>query len=196
MVFVCHLLLHRYSIRFLWAFSQATTLLIWGTDSDWTKINDRLWNPKHHETKGHCRVTPSCSILLASFLLLVHFSESVISYANLFIAWTTLGHVSSRHVGRGCKFSLYFVLSAWICLQVAIHIFHFHQISAICKLKCFQNVWGVTWVTFLGIWVSNVWWWKHSDNGYFPPHLTAKALSLTFLTFSLREDDLQWSVDS
>lgn len=74
--------------------------------------------------------------------------------------------------------------------------FRFHQMAAICKLKCFQNVWGATWVTFLGIRVSNVWWWKHSDNGHFPPHLTAKALSLTFLTFSFREDELQWSVDS
>lgn len=157
----------------------------------------------HHKTEGH-RVPSrdkmndifgSCRVLLVYFLLLVHLSKSVISYANLFLAWATLGRAVLGLVGRGCKFSLCLVLSALICLQVGLHIFHFHQMSAICKLKCFQNVWGATWVTFLGIWVSNVWWWKHSDNGYFPPHLTAKALSLTFLTFSLREDELQWSVD-
>lgn len=157
-----------------------------------------------HKTKGH-RVPPRDNIddsfweLQCSMGMFpppfVQLSKSVISYANLFLAWTTLGHAVSGRTGRGCKFSPFLVLSALIRVQVGPHIFHFHQMSAICKLKCFQNVWGVTWVTFLGIWVSNVWWWKHSDNGYFPPHLTAKALSLTFLTFSLHEDELQWSVD-
>lgn len=158
----------------------------------------------HHKTKKDTEfllviilmiLFGSCGVLWVYFLLLMQLSKSVISYANLFLAWTPLGHVVSGRAGRGCKFSPRLVLSALICLQVGPHIFHFHQMSAICKLKCFQNVWGATWVTFLGIWVSTVWWWKHSDNGYFPPHLTAKALSLTFLTFSLREDELQWSVD-
>lgn len=102
----------------------------------------------HHKTKGH-RVRPSdkmnnsfgsCRVLLVYFLLLVHLSKSVISYANLFLAWATLGHAVSGRVGRGCKFSLCLVLLALICLQVGLHIFHFHQMSAICKLKCFQNV--------------------------------------------------------
>lgn len=54
----------------------------------------------------------SCSILFASVLLLVHFSKIVISHANLFIAWTALGHAVSGCAGRGPKFSVCVLLSA------------------------------------------------------------------------------------
>lgn len=87
-----------------------------------------------------------------------------------------------------------------------LYFFFFFFFASACRLslpanicrvqtEVFQNVWCVTWMTFLGIRVSDVWWWKHSDNGYFPPHLTAKALSFAFLTFSPSKDGLHSSVD-